>query len=108
MVLPTGATSFREAIRYGAETYHSLHALLKKKFGKTSTNVGDEGGFGAPQITDETHALEFITEAIRNAGLEGKIDIGLDAASSEFFDPKTKMYNMSMKAGKTDRVYTSD
>lgn len=108
MILPTGATSFKEAIRYGAEVYHSLHALLKKKFGKTATNVGDEGGFGAPQITDETHALELIMEAIKNAGLDGKIDIGLDAASSEFFDPKTKKYNMSQKAGKTDRVYTSD
>ena len=107
MILPTGATSFKEGLRYGAETYHSLHALLKKKYGQTATNVGDEGGFGAPQIRDENDALELISEAIKNAGHEGKIAIGLDAAASEFFDPKTKIYNLSMKAGKTDRMYTS-
>ncbi len=95
MILPTGATSFREAMRLGAETYHSLQQLLKKKFGKTATNVGDEGGFGAPQIKDENHALELIAEAIKNSGHEGKIAIGLDAAASEFYDSKTKNYNMS-------------
>lgn len=48
MVMPTGAPSFREAMRYGAETYHELAKLLKKKYGKSAANVGDEGGFGAP------------------------------------------------------------
>lgn len=108
MILPTGATSFKEAMRIGAETYHSLQKLLKKKFGQSATNVGDEGGFGAPQITDENHALELITEAIANAGHEGKIKIGLDVAASEFIDPKTKKYNMSAKNGKNDRIYTQD
>mmetsp|Transcript_2818 Transcript_2818/g.1922 ORF Transcript_2818/g.1922 Transcript_2818/m.1922 type:complete len:292 (-) Transcript_2818:36-911(-) len=107
MVLPTGASSFKEAVRLGAETYHSLHALLKKKYGKTATNVGDEGGFGAPQIKDENDALELIAEAIKNAGHEGKVEIGLDAAASEFFDPKTKNYNLSQKQGTTDRVYSA-
>ena len=46
--MPTGAPTFKEAMRYGAEVYHSLAALLKKKFGKSAANVGDEGGFGAP------------------------------------------------------------
>lgn len=48
MILPTGATSFAEGIRLGAEVYHSLQGLLKKKFGLSAANVGDEGGFGAP------------------------------------------------------------
>jgi len=48
MIMPTGATSFREGMRLGAETYHSLQKILKKKYGKSSTNVGDEGGFGVP------------------------------------------------------------
>jgi enolase len=48
MIMPTGATSFREAMRLGAETYHHLSKLLKKKYGKSASNVGDEGGFGAP------------------------------------------------------------
>ena len=48
MILPTGATSFRESIRLGVEVYHALAKLLKKKFGKSAANVGDEGGFWAP------------------------------------------------------------
>lgn len=48
MIMPTGANSFREAMRLGAETYQHLSKLLKKKYGKSAANVGDEGGFGAP------------------------------------------------------------
>jgi len=72
-----------------------LQKLLKKKFGKSAANVGDEGGFGAPQIKDEIETLDLIMEAIKNAGHEGKIDIALDAAASEFYDGATKKYNMS-------------
>lgn len=48
MILPTGANSFKDAIRMGAETYHSLAKILKKKYGKSASLIGDEGGFGAP------------------------------------------------------------
>jgi enolase len=48
MVMPTGAPSFKEGMRYGAEIYHHLSKILKKKYGKSAANVGDEGGFGAP------------------------------------------------------------
>jgi len=95
MILPTGATSFKEAMRLGAETYHSLAKLVKQKYGKSAANVGDEGGFGAPQIKDENETLELIMEAIQKSGHAGKIDIGLDVAASEFFDSKTGTYNMS-------------
>src|SRR3569833_1358211 len=108
MILPTGASSFKEALRMGAETYHSLQSVLKKRFGKSAPLVGDEGGFGAPQLKDEIETLEIITEAIKNAGHECKIDIGLDVAASEFYDSATKNYNMSQKSGKTDRLYTPD
>ena len=108
MILPTGAPTFREAMRLGAETYQHLQRLLKKKFGKSATNVGDEGGFGAPQIKDEFETLEIIQEAIRNAGHEGKIEIALDVAASEFFDSKTGNYNLSQKTGKNDRILTPD
>lgn len=87
MILPTGATSFKESIRLGVEVYHSLGKLLKKKFGISAGNVGDEGGFGAPQIRDENHTLEIIMEALENSGHMGRIDIGLDVAASEFYDP---------------------
>jgi enolase len=50
MILPTGATSFRQAMQIGCEVYHTLASLLKKKYGLAAGNVGDEGGFGAPQI----------------------------------------------------------
>ena len=95
MILPTGATSFKEGIRMGTEVYHALSKLLKQKFGLSASNVGDEGGFGAPQIRDENHTLEIIAEALHNSGHEGKIDIGLDVAASEFYNAETKTYNFS-------------
>ena len=106
MILPTGATSFREAMRIGCEVYHSLKSLIKKKFGLASSNVGDEGGFGCPEITDETHCLELIKEAIDNSGHADKIQIGLDCAASEFFT-EDKKYDMSWKLGTKDRVLDS-
>jgi len=108
MILPTGADSFAESLRLGAEVYHSLAKLLKKKFGQSAGNVGDEGGFGAPQIRDENHTLEIIAEALHLSGHEGRIDIGLDAAAAEFYDAENKTYNFSQKTGKGDRIYTQD
>lgn len=108
MILPTGANSFKESIRMGVEVYHALAKLLKKKFGLSAANVGDEGGFGAPQIRDENHTLEIISEALHISGHEGKVDIGLDVAASEFYDANAKTYNFSQKTGKNDRVLTQD
>lgn len=108
MILPTGADSFKESLRLGCEVYHSLQSLLKKMFGKSAANVGDEGGFGAPQIKDENHTLEIIMEAIKNSGHEGRIEIGLDVAASEFYDKATNTYNLSQKVGSKDRVMTPD
>lgn len=108
MIMPTGAPTFSEGMRYGVEVYHALAKLLKSKFGKSAANVGDEGGFGAPQIEDENHALELIMEAIQNAGHTGKISISLDPAASEFFNSENKTYNFGQKAGTTDRIFSSD
>lgn len=108
MILPTGANSFKESLQTGIEVYHSLAKLLKSKFGQSAGNVGDEGGFGAPQIKDEMETLEIITEAIHNAGHTGKVDIGLDVAASEFYDPKAYTYNLSQKTGKNDRILSPD
>lgn len=108
MILPTGANSFKESLRLGIEVYHSLKSLINKKFGKAAANVGDEGGFGAPQIRDENHCLEIITEAIHNSGHEGKIMIGLDVAASEFYDAEANTYNLSAKTGKNDRIMSPD
>lgn len=84
MVLPVGAASFREALRYGAEVFHALKAVLKQK--RRSTAVGDEGGF-APDLPSNSAALDTIMVAITKAGFRPGSDIflGLDVASSELF-----------------------
>ena len=108
MILPTGASTFKESLQTGIEVYHALAKLLKSKFGLSAGNVGDEGGFGAPQIRDEIHTLEIIMEALHISGHEGKVDIGLDVAASEFYDAEKKTYNFSQKTGKNDRIYSQD
>ncbi len=92
MVIPAGAPSFKEALRYGTEVFHHLKAVLDKK--GLNTAVGDEGGF-APDLKSNEEALEVIIEAINNAGyIAGKdIFIGIDVASSEFYSDGT--YNLS-------------
>jgi len=84
MVLPVGAPSFRECIRWGAEIYHSLKSVLKSK--KLATGVGDEGGF-APDLKSNEEALVLISEAAKKAGFEPGKDVffGLDCAASEFY-----------------------
>ena len=84
MILPVGAPSFREAMRYGAEVFHTLKKLLNEA--GSSTAVGDEGGF-APNLESNAAALEIILQAIDKAGYKAGKDIylGLDVASSEFF-----------------------
>lgn len=84
MILPVGAKSFAEALQIGAEVYHTLKGILKKKYGASATNVGDEGGF-APEVGDHFEALSVLVEAIKTAGYEGKVKIGTDIAASEFY-----------------------
>ena len=92
MIIPAGAPSFKEALRYGTEVFHHLKAVLEQK--ALNTAVGDEGGF-APDLKSNEEALEVIIEAINNAGYTpGKdIFIGIDAASSEFY--KNGTYNLT-------------
>ena len=91
MIMPRGAPTFSEGLRYGAEVFHALKSVLKKR--GLSTNVGDEGGF-APQLKSADDALESIIKAIEKAGYEAgkEIFIALDVASSEFFDAKQNVY----------------
>jgi len=94
MIVPQGAPTFREALRAGAEVFHTLKKILHDK--KASTSVGDEGGF-APDLPGAEAALECISEAITKAGYKvGKdVALALDVASSEFFDKQTGKYNMA-------------
>ena len=84
MILPVGAPTFREAIRYGAEVFHNLAKVLKSR--GLATTVGDEGGF-APNLSSNEEAIEVILEAIEKAGYKAGEDIylGMDAAASEYF-----------------------
>jgi enolase len=100
MIVPVGAPSFAEALRTGAEVFHALKSVLKKK--GYNTAVGDEGGF-APNLKSNEEAVEVILEAIKNAGYAAGKDVflALDPASSEFFDNGKYVFSKSDKSSKT-------
>jgi enolase len=99
MILPVGASSFKEAMRMGAEVYHNLKKVIQGKYGQDAVNVGDEGGF-APNIQDNKEGLELLKQAIANAGYTGKVKIGMDVAASEFF--KEGKYDLNFKGSPAD------
>ena len=99
MIMPVGAKDFPEALRMGAETFHTLKKVLSKK--GYATSVGDEGGF-APMLSSNEEALEVVMEAIKKAGYKVRQDIAiaLDPAASEMFDKQTKSYKFFKSAPK--------
>jgi enolase len=99
MIVPTGADTFSRALQMGTEVFHHLKGVLKKK--GYSTNVGDEGGF-APNIASNEEAIETVLTAIEAAGFKpGKdIYIAMDAAATEFYDEKAKVYHFHKSNGK--------
>ncbi len=99
MVMPLGAPSFSEGLRWGAEIYHTLKTVLKEK--GYATLVGDEGGY-APALKTNEEAVEIILEAIEKAGYEAGKDvaIALDPAASEFYDEEEKVYNLRTEGRK--------
>merc|ERR1712070_600451 len=96
MILPTGCSTFKEALICGAEVYHTLKGVIKKKYGQDACNVGDEGGF-APSVQDNDEALDVLMEAIKKSGHESKVKIGTDVAASEFWMPETGKYDLDFK-----------
>ncbi len=99
MVMPVGASSFSEGLRWGVDIFHNLKAVLKKK--GFSTNVGDEGGF-APNIQSNEEAIETVLEAISAAGYKtgSQVAIAIDSANSELWDGKKKKYVFHKSSGK--------
>lgn len=102
MVMPVGAETFSDALRWGTETFHTLKGVLKKK--GYSTSVGDEGGF-APNLKSNAEAIELILEAIELAGYKAgeEIAIALDPASSEFYDKASGKY-IFKKSDKSEKT----
>ncbi len=102
MIMPYGAEKFSEALRWGAEIFHTLKGVLKKR--GYSTSVGDEGGF-APNLKSNDEALEVVLEAITLAGYKPgeEVGIALDPAASEFYDVKKKKY-VFKKSDKSERT----
>src|SRR5881394_917957 len=99
MVMPVGATSFSEGLRWGVEIFHALKTVLKKK--GFSTNVGDEGGF-APNIQSNEEAIETVLVAIEAAGYKAgsQVSIAMDAANSELWNAEKKKYVFHKSSGK--------
>ena len=106
MVMPIGAPTFAEALRYGAETFHALKKILGKK--GYSTGVGDEGGF-APNLKSNDEACEVIIEAIKSAGYEpGKdVSLALDPAASSFFEKGSYVLSKSGQGSKSSSEMTA-
>jgi len=100
MILPVGAKSFREAMIIGAEVYHTLKGVIKKKYGQDACNVGDEGGF-APSVQDNNEALDVLMQAIEKSGHAAKVKIGTDVAASEFYNAETRRYDLDFKNPKS-------
>ncbi|KAI8470774.1 MAG: enolase [Monoraphidium minutum] len=101
MILPVGAANFAEAMRMGTDTYHTLKELIVAKYGLDAANVGDEGGFAPPCDSFEA-ALELLVAAIDKAGYAGKIKIGIDPASSEFYSEQAAAYDLRFKCSPND------
>ncbi|MEW6717053.1 MAG: phosphopyruvate hydratase [Chloroflexota bacterium] len=99
MIMPLGAPTFGEALRWGSEVYHALKSVLKKR-GYT-TLIGDEGGF-APALKSNVEAVELILEAIEQTGYKAgkQISLALDPAASEFYEPDEKVYNLRKEGQK--------
>lgn len=106
MILPVGGKNFADALRMGAEVFHTLKGILKDA--GQSTSVGDEGGF-APRLPKNEAALDYIVQAIEKAGYKPwkEIMVGLDVAASEFYDETKKVYKIKVN-GKEEELNNSD
>src|SRR6187455_1660467 len=107
MIAPIGAATFKEALRSGAEVYHALKSVLKKK--GLSTGLGDEGGF-APNLDSNRAALDLIAEAVSAAGytLGQDIALALDVAATEFFSDGTYTFEGAAKSADEMIAYYTD
>jgi len=104
MILPVGAPTFTDAMIMGCEVYHTLKSVIKAKYGQDACNVGDEGGF-APSIQSNYEGTDLLMEAIKKAGYEKEVKIGMDVAASEFL-LKNGKYDLDFKTANNDGKMT--
>ena len=95
LIMPVGASSFKESLRMGVEVYHTLGRLLSKRYGPSAVNVGDEGGY-APPMEKTGEALRAIVEAVEESGHKPGVQVwlGVDAAASNFYDKEKNVYRL--------------
>jgi len=103
MIIPAKFKKFSDSLQAGSEIYRILGKILVDKYGKNAKNVGDEGGY-APSMEKSEEALETITKAINKAGYTDSVFIGVDAAASEFYNEKSKIYLIDKKKLNRDRL----
>ncbi|MEW6329532.1 MAG: phosphopyruvate hydratase [Candidatus Micrarchaeota archaeon] len=101
IIIPAGAPSFREALRMGAEVYHELGRLLQERYGLSSRNVGDEGGY-APSMLYTREAMDALADAIRASGYSRNVFMGIDAAASSFY--KNRKYSIDGRELEAERL----
>ncbi len=106
MAIPAGFKTFHEALRCGSEVYHALRARLESKYGKTATNVGDEGGF-APDISNVGEALGQVSDAIEEAGYSPgrNVVLGVDAAADSFYNEERRTYLVDGKRITSEKLF---
>ncbi|MCD6368484.1 MAG: phosphopyruvate hydratase [Thermoproteales archaeon] len=105
MIIPVGASTFKEAIQMACEVYYELKATLKEKYGVSAVNIGDEGGF-APPMKETREALSSLIDAIKKAGYtENDIVLGLDAAASSFYNKNKKLYWIDGRELNVDQLH---
>ena len=93
LIIPSGFARFKDAIRSGSEVYHTLGRILKERYGRNATNVGDEGGY-APPLDKVDKALEVVDEAVEESGYSAgkEVSLGIDAAADSFYNPDKNIY----------------
>ncbi|MCD6279222.1 phosphopyruvate hydratase [Candidatus Micrarchaeota archaeon] len=103
MIVPYGADSFKESLRFGAEIYHELGKMIKNKYGRQAINVGDEGGY-APNLSRTDDALSLIANAVDEMGYSDKVKLAIDVAASSFYDKKTELYSIDGRLMNRDEL----
>ena len=106
MIVPIGATSFREAVQMGSEVFQTLKKMISKLYGSGATAVGDEGGFAPDGITSNSEVINVIRGAIEQCGYTGRFAFALDVAASEFYDKSTGLYDLNYKNPKSNDKLT--